>query len=246
MGQLDGKVAIITGGGSTLGQGGAEARLFAEQGAAGVVLIDLPGSQGAAIAAEIGERALYIEHDVRDDAAWPAVIAQVLERFGTIDVLVNNAGVWFDEPLVDTTPADYRAVVETNQVGVFLGTYFVAPVMIAAGKGSIINTCSSAGMIGRGQPHAYAASKWAVRGMTIAAAAELASKGVRVNAVSPGVVDTPMIAGGAPEVERLKHFVPQGRVAQPQEIATLVAFLASDASDYINGAVIPIDGAITA
>lgn len=246
MGMLEGKVAIITGGGSTLGQGGAEARMFMAEGAAGVVLVDLPGSQGAVIAAELGENCVFIEHDVRDDAGWPAVVEQVLARFGRIDVLVNNAGVWLDKPIVDTTPAEYRFVVETNQVGVYLGTHFVVPVMLAAGKGSIINTCSSAGMIGRNQPHAYAASKWAVRGMTIAAAAELAPAGIRVNAVSPGVVDTPMIDGGKPEVERLAQFVPQGRVAEPDDIARLVTFLASDVSDYINGAVIPIDGAITA
>ncbi|HEY8453037.1 MAG: glucose 1-dehydrogenase [Micromonosporaceae bacterium] len=245
MAALTGKVAIVTGAGSARGQGAAVARLFAREGAR-VVVTDLPHTAGAEVAAELGEQGWFQELDVTDQRAWAEVVAATRRRWERIDILVNNAGVWLNKGLLDTTPEEYARVVAVNQTGVFLGMAAVAPVMRDQRSGVIINTCSVAGMKGGGQPYAYAASKWAVRGMTRAAAWELAPYGIRVNAISPGVVDTPMIEGGEPEVRRLATLVPSGRVAKPEEIATIALFLASDASSYVSGTEITADGALTA
>ncbi|MCL4423433.1 MAG: SDR family oxidoreductase, partial [Actinobacteria bacterium] len=154
--------------------------------------------------------------------------------------------VWLAKSLLDTTAKEYRRVIEVNQTGVFLGMHTIAPMMKEAGRGSIINTSSTAGLKGANMPHAYAASKWAVRGMSRAAAYELGPYGIRVNAICPGFVATPMIEGGEPVLQELAKLVPMGRVAAPEEIAQLVLFLASDASSYISGAEIAIDAAFTA
>lgn len=237
---FDGKVAVVTGAGSYTGQGAAEARLLAEHGAT-VIVADLPGSEGEKVAAELpGGR--FVPLDVTDETAWAALVS------GTprIDVLVNNAGVWLDDGLLGTSPAAYRRVVEINQTGVYLGMYAVAPLMKANGGGSIVNTCSTAGLKGGGMPFAYAASKWAVRGMTRAAAHELAADGIRVNAICPGVIDTPMIHGGEAARTRLAGLIPSGRLGTSEEVARLVLFLAGDDSVYVSGAEIAIDAAFTA
>lgn len=245
MNALEGKVAIISGAGSTRGQGSAIACTFVDEGAR-VVAADLPSSGGAAVASELGRQAIFLPLDVTSEESWASVVRGALDRWGRIDILVNNAGVWLDKGLLDTSIQEYARVVAINQIGVFLGMSAVAPVLIAQGGGSIVNTCSVAGMKGGGQPHAYAASKWAVRGMTRTAAHELGPHGVRVNAISPGVVDTPMIEGGPEVLERLASAIPAGRVAQPDEIASIALFLASDASSYISGTEIVADGALTA
>lgn len=245
MGQLDGRVAVITGAGSRGGQGEAEAALLTSEGAR-VVLADLPSSAGSEIAGEIGPTARFAPLDVTRAAEWSELVGQVSAEWGRIDVLVNNAGVWLDRGLLDTSPDEYRRVVEVNQTGVFLGMWAVAPVMVAAGSGSIVNVSSTAGLKGAGMPHAYAASKWAVRGMSRAAAWELAPRGVRVNTILPGVIDTPMIEGGRENLERLARLVPSGSVGTPREVAQLVLFLSSDASSHISGAEITIDAAFTA
>ncbi len=242
---LGGKVALITGAGSVGGQGAAEARLFAVEGAR-VIVTDLPNSSGARVAAEIGEQAEFIPLDVTDADAWAGVVAHVTDRFGRLDVLVNNAGIWLAKGILNTSAEEFRKVVEINQTGVFLGMAAFAPVMQASGSGSIINTSSNAGLKGGGMPLAYAASKWAVRGMTRAAAWELAPYGVRVNAICPGVIDTPMIEGGQEVLDMLAKTSPMGRVGAPEEVAQLVLFLASDASGYVTGGEFVIDGAITA
>jgi len=242
MGVLDGRVALVTGAGSGTGQGAAEARRFVAEGGR-VILTDIADEQGAATAAELGDRALYLRHDVTREDEWEAVVGETVERFGRLDVLVNNAGVWLDKGLLDTRPCEFRRVVEVNQVGVFLGMRAAAPAMRAAGGGSIVNISSTAGLRGTGMPHAYAASKWAVRGMTKAAAAELAPDRIRVNSVHPGFIDTPMISGGHSD---LAARVPLGRLGTPEEVADLVLFLAADASGYVSGAEIAIDGAVTA
>lgn len=246
MNQLEGKVAIVTGAGSRRGQGEAEARLLAKHGAT-VVLADLPGSDGQAIADEIGEdKAIYRELDVTDEAGWRDLVRDVEERYGRIDILVNNAGVWLEGGVVDTALDDYRRVMEINQVGVFLGMHTVVPVMQKNGGGSIINTSSAAGVVGRGWPHAYAASKWAVRGMTRTAAAELAPDGIRVNSICPGPVNTAMIHGGQEVVDLLAQQVPMGYLGAAKDVAPAVLFLASDDSSYVSGTEIVIDGATNA
>jgi 3alpha(or 20beta)-hydroxysteroid dehydrogenase len=244
--RLEGKVALITGAALERGQGACEARLFAAEGAQ-VVLADVQSRPGEATARAIGERASYHDLDVTDAEAWAEVVDQVLERHGRLDVLVNNAGIWHTGGLFDTSPEDYRRVVEINQTGVFLGMRAAAPAMRKQGSGSIVNISSSAGLRGDGKIHAYVASKWAVRGMTKAAALELAPHGVRVNSVHPGLIQTPMSATefepGKPDPGRN---VPMGRVGQPEEVAELVCFLASDASAYVSGAEVSVDGAVTA
>ncbi len=245
MGALDGRVAIVTGAGSLGGQGEAEVRLFAAEGAT-VVVADLERSAGAEVAAEVGPQAMFFPLDVTRAQDWAVLVDLALARFGRIDVLVNNAGVWLAKGLLETTPEEFRRVVEVNQTGVFLGMAAVAPGMQRRGGGAIVNICSTAGLKGGGMPHAYAASKWAVRGMSRAAAWELAPYGIRVNAVCPGVIDTPMIEGGAETLDRLAKLIPSGRVGAPEEVARLVLFLAGDASSYVSGAEITVDAAYTA
>jgi 3alpha(or 20beta)-hydroxysteroid dehydrogenase len=245
VGALDGRVAIVTGAGSRGGQGEAEVRLFAAEGAT-VVVADLERSAGAEVAAEVGPQAMFFPLDVTRAQDWAALVDLALARFGRIDVLVNNAGVWLAKGLLETTPEEFRRVVEVNQTGVFLGMAAVAPGMQRRGGGAIVNICSTAGLKGGGMPHAYAASKWAVRGMSRAAAWELAPYGIRVNAVCPGVIDTPMIEGGAETLDRLAKLIPSGRVGAPEEVARLVLFLAGDASSYVSGAEITVDAAYTA
>jgi 3alpha(or 20beta)-hydroxysteroid dehydrogenase len=244
MGSFDGRVALITGAASMRGQGAAEGRLLAGEGAT-VVLADVSDEEGARTAASIGERASYVRLDVSDDGQWDAVVRRIVAERGRIDVLVNNAGVWHAGTLADTSPADFRRVVEINQVGVFLGMRAVAPVMRAARAGAIVNVSSNASLrvalpnLAGGKAQAYVASKWAVRGMTKAAALELAPFGVRVNSIHPGPTDTPMIDGGH---DAIAQGLPLRRLAIPEEIAAVVLFLVSDASAYVNGAEIAIDG----
>jgi len=242
---LSGRIAVVTGAGSRAGQGAAEARALAAHGAF-VLVADLPSSDGEAVAADIGSSASFQPLDVTDSDEWSELRRRVEREFGRVDVLVNNAGIWLAKGLLDTSPDEYDRVVAVNQRGVFLGMSTLAPLMVQRGSGSIVNTSSTAGLKGGGMPHAYAASKWAVRGMSRAAAAELAPHGVRVNAIFPGFVATPMIEGGSAVLDELAKLVPLGRVAQPEEIAQVVLFLASDASAYVSGAEIAIDAAFTA
>jgi 3alpha(or 20beta)-hydroxysteroid dehydrogenase len=245
MGRMDGRVALITGAALDGGQGAAEARMLAAEGAR-VILADVQDEAGEAMAQSIGDGARYVHLDVTDAAAWAALVDEALEREGCIDVLVNNAGIWHTGGLLDTSPEEYRRVVEINQTGVFLGMHAVAPSMRDAGSGSIVNISSAAGLRGDPAIHAYVASKWAVRGMTKAAAKELAPHNVRVNSVHPGLIRTPMsateFAPGKPDPGRN---IPMGRVGESEEVAQLVLFLASDESAYITGAEVAIDGAVT-
>jgi len=242
MGRLEGKVALITGG--ARGQGEAEARLFAAEGAR-VVVADVLEKECARVAAEIGENARAVCLDTTSEEGWEQAIRATLEAFGQLDVLVNNAGIIRTGLLENTSLDDYMAVVRVNQVGVFLGMRAVVPAMREAGGGSIVNISSTAGMEGVQGVIGYAASKWAVRGMTKTAALELGRYGIRVNSVHPGGVDTPMIS--APEfnaVDKDGSYAAQpiARVGQPQEIARMVLFLASDESSYSTGSEFIADG----
>lgn len=247
MARLSGKIAVITG--AAQGMGEAHARAFVENGAK-VILTDVNSADGERLAAELGESALFIQHDVRDAAAWKAVVNQGEAKFGTINVLVNNAGIIGTiANTVDLTQAEYQLVCDINQLGTYLGMQAVIPSMIRAGGGSIVNISSIAGMIAcMGSPNlAYVGSKFAVRGMTKQVAAEYGPNNVRCNSVHPGYILTPMMVaatdengGGAGEM------IPLKRLAAPKEVSQLVMFLASDESSFITGMEHVIDGGMTA
>jgi 3alpha(or 20beta)-hydroxysteroid dehydrogenase len=238
---LTGKVAIITG--AAQGQGRAEAELFVRQGA--MVLLTDVNDAGADVARDLGSNTFFLHHDVSDEAAWTKVASSAVERFGRLDVLVNNAGVFNPKPIRETDPALFDLHYRVNQLGIFLGMRAVIDPMIATGGGSIVNISSVSGLRGIPNQFAYAASKWAVRGMTKCAAAELARSGIRVNSVHPGLIDTPMLAGNSPETNRrYAAAVPLGRAARPEEVAEVVAFIASDAASYLTGAEITVDGGV--
>ncbi len=190
MGSFDGRVALITGAASMRGQGAAEGRLLAGEGAT-VVLADVSDEEGARTAASIGERASYVRLDVTDDAQWDAVVQRIVEEHGRIDVLVNNAGVWHAGTLADTSPADFRRVVEINQVGVFLGMRAVAPVMRAAGTGSIVNVSSNASLR-VALPNLAGGKAQSLRGEQMGRARDDESGGARARAVRrPRELDPP-------------------------------------------------------
>jgi 3alpha(or 20beta)-hydroxysteroid dehydrogenase len=238
MGRLSGKVAIITGAAGS--QGAAAARLFVSEGAR-VVLTDIQA--GEQLASELGDAALFLKHDVAESLAWSQVVEETLRRFGKIDVLVNNAGIFDPKPFVDTTVADMERHFRVNLLGMFLGIQSVSTSMIAAKSGSIINIGSTAGIRHIPGQFAYSVSKWGVRGMTGNAAAELGRLGIRVNSVYPGVIDTPMLHKNPKStIDMFLQFVPLGRMAEPKEVAEVVAFLASDSASYVNGAEIAVDG----
>jgi 3alpha(or 20beta)-hydroxysteroid dehydrogenase len=237
MGRLDGKVAIVTG--AARGQGEAEACRFVAEGAR-VLLADVL-DEVRTVADDLGEAAASVELDVTSENGWSDAVHEATERFGRLDVLVNNAAIYrFGTPLVDLSLEEYRTVVEVNQVGVFLGMRAVAPVMTECGGGSIVNVSSLAGLSGQPGALAYVASKFAVRGMTKVAALELGPAGIRVNSIHPGVIDTPMIAGA---VERFPvRRIPAQRVGAPDDVASLALFLASDESSFCTGAEFVVDG----
>ena len=244
MGRLGGKVAVISGG--ARGQGAAEARLFVEEGAK-VVIGDVLDGEGEVLAKDLGDDALYVHHDVTDEDAWRHVVETTLDRFGRVDVLVNNAGVFSMQPITETSLEEYRRIVDINQIGVFLGMKAVAPTMVGQASGSIVNISSVAGLSGSALTVAYTASKWAVRGMTKVAARELSPFGVRVNSVHPGLIDTHMLGiidAVAPR-ELMTQRIPMGRVAEADEVARLVLWLASDESSYSTGAEFLVDGGMT-
>jgi 3alpha(or 20beta)-hydroxysteroid dehydrogenase len=241
MGRLDGKVALVTG--AARGQGAAIARRFAAEGAR-VVVTDVLDAEGKALATELGVDFHHLDVSQEDD--WAAVIGAV----DPVTVLVNNAGILHFAPLAETSLADYQRVIGINQVGTFLGMRAVVPGMIAAGGGSIVNTSSIEGLAAAPLLVAYTASKFAIRGMTKAAAMELGDKGIRVNSVHPGMIETQMLptalGGIQVDLSRIGRKVALRRVGQAEEIANLVLFLASDESSYCTGAEFVADGGATA
>lgn len=246
MGRLDGRVTLITG--AARGQGEAAARLFAAEGAR-VVLGDVLDAEGEQVAASLGDRAIYLRHDVREEESWQRFVAAARKCFAPPDVLVNNAGVLRIAPIASITLEDYMQVINVNQIGCLLGMKAVIPSMAEAGRGSIVNVSSTCGFEGTAGLVAYVASKFAIRGMTRTAALELGPLGIRVNVICPGGIDTHMSRGdefGNTDPDRFFSKLPLGRIGQCDEVARLTLFLASDESSYCTGADFVVDGGMIA
>ncbi|GED20972.1 MULTISPECIES: glucose 1-dehydrogenase [Kurthia] len=243
MARLEGKVAIITG--SAQGMGAAHAKKFIEEGAK-VVLTDLNEEKGNALAAELGENAIFVKQNVANEEDWKNVVAKAEEAFGPVNVLVNNAGITMAKSITDTSVEDYRKIVEINQVSVFLGIKSVVSSMEKAGQGTIVNISSLNGLVGGAV--GYTDTKFAVRGITKAAALELAPKNIRVNSVHPGVIATPMVVQEDTKaaVEAFAKHIPLGRVAESEEVSNLVLYLASEESSYSTGSEFIVDGGMSA
>ena len=248
MGRLDGKIALITGGGS--GMGMVASKLFASEGAR-VVLTDVADEAGETVAAEInasGSEAVYVHADVSDEADAEAMVKTAVDRFGGLSVLYNNAGVMLaqDGSVTETDVSIWDTTLAINVKGVAFGCKYGVPAMIASGGGSIINVASFVAWMGAATSQtAYTASKGAVLSMTREIAVEYARRGIRCNALCPGPVNTPLLqallADPAARARRLAH-LPMGRLAEAEEIANAALFLASDESSYVNGTAFLVDG----
>ena len=248
--RLEGKVAIVTGG--ARGQGATEARMFAQEGAK-VVIGDIRDELGMQVEAEIrelGGEAVYLRLDVTSDDDWQRAVETAEQRFGKVDVLVNNAAIVLRKDIEETTADDWDNIMEINAKGVFLGTRAVIPAMRRAGGGSIINISSISGLVSIGPP-AYIATKGAVRLFTKSTAIQYASENIRANSIHPGSVDTDMRREGMgdqtpEEIQARIDNIPLGRVGTTEDISYGALFLASDESSFMTGSELVIDGGYTA
>lgn len=237
MGRLSNKTAIITG--AAQGMGAHHARRFVAEGA-NVVLTDLQTDKGQALAEELGSQARFLRHDVSSEADWDTVVAETVNTFGRVDILVNNAAMYFIQRVDEAEPEKVRKLLEVNIYGSWLGLSKAAVAMRKTGGGSIINLSSLAGSRGIPYHSIYGASKWGIRGLTKSAAYDLGPDNIRVNAILPGAVEnTGMFTGVDPEQMQA---IPLGRPGTLDEISNLLVFLASDESGYITGADHVIDG----
>jgi 3alpha(or 20beta)-hydroxysteroid dehydrogenase len=241
-----GRVALVTGGGS--GLGAALAQRFAEEGAA-VVVTDLNPAAAEAVASAIGAAggvALPLALDVAEEPGWAAAVERVQQVFGRLDVLVNNAGMIMRRGIAAQTPGGWRRMLDVNLTGAFLGLRACAPLLAARSCGAVVNIASTVGLTAHGDV-AYTASKWGLRGLTRAAALEFVGRGIRVNAVCPATIDTPLTAAGPPgHLAANRAAIPMGRPAAPEEVAEVVLFLASDQASFVTGAEIAVDGGLIA
>lgn len=248
MGRLEGKVAIITGGAQ--GMGAEHARRFVAEGAK-VMITDVNVGDGEALASELGSNAAFHHLDVASEAGWRTAVNATEAKFGPVSVLVNNAGILGPgKQCADLEEADFLKVCAVNLTAVFLGSKHSIPSMLKAGGGSIINVSSISGIVAiYGTPNvAYAASKFAVRGITKQVAIEYGKQGIRANSVHPGYIRTKMMTDALDE-EQIKvasASVPIGRVGEPKDVSDLAVFLASDESGFITGTEHIIDGGLTA
>lgn len=246
VGRLDGKVALITGGARGLGEG--VARLFVTEGAK-VIIADVLDEAGEALAADLGAPATFYHLDVTNEGAWADIVTKVEADMGAIDILVNNAGILLFKTLIETSRTEYERVLSVNLVGQFLGIQAVAKGMMARGHGSIVNISSIDGMKGANGLAAYASSKWGGRGLTRVAAMELGLKGVRVNSIHPGAVNTMMTNHDAHSLDKInERFAnyPLQRVAGADEAAKAILFLASEDASFLTGTEVVVDGGMMA
>ena len=247
--RLRGKVALISGG--ARGVGAATARLFAREGA-GVVIGDVLEREGHEVASEIaaaGGEASFVELNVTSETDWQGAVDEAVSRFGKLDVLVNNAGIYLRGYVEETSSEDWDRVVEVNAKGAFLGTRAAIPAMREAGGGSIVNIASFNSLVGTTTSAAYNASKAAVRLLTKSTAVQYAEDGIRANVIHPGPLRTAMFLSGFPDeeaVESRRALVPLGRIGTAEDIAYGALFLASDESSYMTGSDLVIDGGWTA
>jgi 3alpha(or 20beta)-hydroxysteroid dehydrogenase len=246
MGRLSGKHAIVTGGAQ--GQGAAISQAFIAEGAT-VVIADVAVEPGEALAAELGDAALFVKHDVSSEESWKSVVAAANDTFGPVSVLANNAGILRFGDVVNQPVEEFELLWRVNTLGCFLGIRSVAETMGANGGGSIINASSVEGLAGMAFLTGYTSTKFAIRGMTKAAALELGPRGIRVNSVHPGMIDTGMTRGVGADDAAMEYGaskVALKRVGHPADIAPLYVYLASDESSFVTGAEIAIDGGATA
>lgn len=242
--RLDGKTAFVTGAGQ--GIGAAIARRLADDGAT-VIVTDLNAETAAATAAALGVGSIGLQVDVTDRTSVNAAVDAAVDRFGRIDVLVNNAGWDKGEPFVDSVPETWDRIIDINLYGVLNTCAKIAPMMIAQGSGSIVNLGSDAGRVGSSGEAVYAAAKGGVIAFTKSLARETARDQVRVNCVCPGPTDTALFAsmGGEKLREALKRAIPMRRLGQPDDLAKAVAFLASDDAGFITGQTVSVSGGLT-
>jgi len=247
--RLQNKVALISGGAK--GMGAVEAKLFAKEGAKVVIgdVLEAEGKQIEAAINETGGECLFVPLDVTDENQWKEAVAATLGRFGKLDILINNAGIFRTNAVEETSSAEWDQVMDINAKGVFLGAKAAIPAMREAGGGSIINLSSVAGLVGAAYSSAYSASKGAVRLFTKSTAIQYATDGVRCNSIHPGVIQTDMtkeaISDSQFKAQRLDP-TPLARLGQPEDVAYGALYLASDESSFVTGAELVIDGGWTA
>jgi len=236
MSVMTGEVVVVTGG--ARGIGAAIATMIVAEGGS-VVVGDVLDDDGQTLCDELGEAATYVTLDVTDPAAWDQAVTVATDTYGAVTGLVNNAGILAQGPIEDGDIAAFEKVMNVNVNGVFLGMRALAPAMRTAGHGSIVNLSSTAGLMGYAYLTPYVASKWAVRGMTKAAALELANGNIRVNSVHPGPIRTPMTSGIDDSIAASQ---PIPRFGDPDEVARMIVFLLSTQSSYSTGSEFVVDG----
>ncbi|WP_414048933.1 SDR family NAD(P)-dependent oxidoreductase [Macrococcus animalis] len=243
MERIKDKVMIITG--AAQGMGKVHAECAIAEGAK-VVITDINEEKGNEVAKQLGEKALFIKHNVADEEDWKRVIKETYDKWGRVDVLVNNAGITYNMKIDEITLEDYMKIININQVSVFLGIKYVSEIMKMQKSGTIINISSMNGLVGGAI--GYTDTKFAVRGMTKAAARELSPYNITVNSVHPGVIHTQMLEqpGVKEAVEKFKQTIPMRRVAEAKEVSHMIIFLASDEARYSTGSEFVIDGGVTA
>lgn len=239
MSELDGRVAVVTGG--ARGIGAAYVRALHLAGAR-VVVADVLEEEGRALVDELGERTLFVRLDVTEEAQWAEAVDAAVATFGSLDVLVNNAGIANAAPIEHLTTEKWNAVIAVNLTGTFFGCRAVVPVMKRQERGSIINISSVEGMRGSPGLHGYTAAKFGVRGLSASLAVELGPFGIRVNSVHPGFINTSMTS----RIDPAHLDIPLGRPGEPEDLAGTIVFLAGDASSFTSGAEFVVDGGMIA